>query len=123
MFQLKVPFTGLFGELMNVAGELTWNGSPSAESVTFCRACGSLACTLKLRSVPATTQVSGTSVSTGGWLLQATTVICISRITQPTLINTPDWFRRHSRTMKAMLYSPTRFGAFQVIVPVTGLIE
>ena len=117
-----MPVTGLPGlGLVKEAGLLpTRKGCPSAFSVTFWPASGSLACTGKVRKVPASTQVSATSAISGGWLLQGTTVTCMSRVTQPTFTQVPLPTRRHSYTRKAMLYSPVACGLSHVMVPVTG---
>ncbi len=104
MFHENVPKTMFWdGDELNTAGELaTWNGPPSALKVMVWPASGSVACTPKVRKVPASTQVSFTSAITGGRSLQGPTITCMSRSTQPMFTQCP-LIIRHSLTMKAML--------------------
>jgi len=80
---------------------------------------GSDAVTVKVNVSPCRMQVSGGTTTTGGSLGHVSTLICMSRMTSPTMSHWPPT-QRHSRMRRAMLYSPDRAGASHTTVPVRG---
>src|SRR5689334_13160979 len=79
VFQLKVPMTGLAGELCtNVAGCGTVYGAPAVVRIIL-SPFESAAITWNEIVSPAKTQVSCSGAKCGGLLLQTDTSICISR--------------------------------------------
>src|SRR5882762_1430361 len=104
-----------------VAGEgLMLNTSENASIFTLSKS-GSVPNIFSLITVPASTQMSAGTFSSGRRFLQSFTMICMSRVTYPSWIHTPP-ILRHSLIRKAILYTPAAPGASQMIVPVTELI-